>query len=66
MEEKVQHSGTAQKWVLIYMDEVKLNYDLYDYKRDLRKKLKTLDLDDVKLIFKGRKVPSKVVEVLSI
>ena len=49
--------GTAQKYCLIYVDNGVVISEVFDYKRELRKVLKSLSLDAVKLIIKGRLIP---------
>lgn len=66
MSEDAVETGTKQKYTLIYMGEVGLQYEVYDFKNMLRKKLKEIDRADVRLIIKGRKMKIKVEERLTV
>jgi len=65
MDEQVP-GGTIQKYTLIYMGDAGLTYEVFDFKQHLRKRLKEIAREDVRMIMKGRLLQIKIEERLTV
>lgn len=58
--------GPKQKYWLIYMGDVGLTFDVFDYKWMLKKKIKKMDPADIKGIIKGKDINLVLENVLTV
>lgn len=66
MDNKSKHDP-AQKYCMVYADNSgQINHEVFDKKVALKHKLREVNRQDIKYIFKGRIVPVKVEERLTV
>lgn len=56
-----------QKYTIIFEDEEGLlNFESFEKKRDLRRKMRAIELESIRLITKGRLLSPKIKETLTV
>ena len=66
LEEDHEKPETIQKYCLIYWEESGLTFEVFDFKAQLRKRLKVVNREDIKFIIKGRPLQVRIEERLNV
>jgi hypothetical protein len=66
LEEYNEKHETIQKYCLVFWEESGLSYEVFDFKAQLRKRLKEVPRDDIKFIIKGRPLQVRIEERLTV